>query len=95
VDQADQFWAGELGVAPRVSEVQPIWPTGHLHPRGQHRNGRTESLGDDGLTSLASLRDIAPEEWEEAGIGPESRLFGLRVEDQIVAVAALGSAMIE
>jgi len=44
-------------------------------------------LGGDGLASLASLRDIAPAEWEEAGIGPDSRVFGLRVEDRIVAVA--------
>jgi hypothetical protein len=26
-------------------------------------------------------------EWEEAGIGPDSRVFGSRVEDRIVAVA--------
>jgi RimJ/RimL family protein N-acetyltransferase len=44
-------------------------------------------LGGDGLASLASLREIAPAEWEEAGIGPDSRVFGLRVEDRIVAVA--------
>jgi RimJ/RimL family protein N-acetyltransferase len=44
-------------------------------------------LGGDGLASIASLRDIAPAEWEEAGIGPDSRVFGLRVEDRIVAVA--------
>jgi len=44
-------------------------------------------LGGDGLASLASLRDIAPAEWEEAGIGPDSRVFGLRVAERIVAVA--------
>jgi RimJ/RimL family protein N-acetyltransferase len=156
VDQVDQFWAGELGVAPRVlrtdgfhvyeradANAQPratiigtssativSLPEGRTHtfenaglslkqmepsprryvascasleslevrgpaylaywPPSSPRptpHGRTESLGDNGLTSLASLRDIAPEEWEEAGIGPASRLFGLRVEEQIVAVA--------
>ena len=54
------------------------WPT----PRGP-----AELLGGEALASLASLRDVAPAEWEEAGIGPDSRVFGLRVEERIVAVA--------
>ena len=156
VDQADRFWAGELGVAPRVlraygfhvferadADAQPraimvgtapativSLPEGRAHTfenaglsleqmersprryvascRSSHSlevrgpaylaywplssprptpRGRTELLGGDGLASLASLRDIAPAEWEEAGIGPDSRVFGLRVEERIVAVA--------
>jgi hypothetical protein len=47
----------------------------------------TEMIGGDARASLASLGDLAPAEWEEAGIGPDSRVFGLRVESQIVAVA--------
>ena len=34
-----------------------------------------------------SLRDLAPQEWDEAGIGPDSQVFGLRVGNWIVAVA--------
>jgi predicted GNAT family acetyltransferase len=44
-------------------------------------------LDSDGLASLASLRDVAPAEWEEAGLGPQSRVFGVRADGQIVAVA--------
>jgi RimJ/RimL family protein N-acetyltransferase len=156
MDQADRFWAGELGVAPRLlrtagfhvceradAAAQPratmvgtssativSLPEGRGHtfesaglsleqmersprryvascasidslevrgpaslaywppssPRPTPR-GRTELLNGDALASLASLRDIAPAEWEEAGIGPDSRIFGLRVEERIVAVA--------
>ena len=59
------------------------WPPSH-RPRPQ---GLTEVLDGDGLARLAFLRDTAPAEWEEAGIGPDSRVLGLRVEGQIVAVA--------
>jgi RimJ/RimL family protein N-acetyltransferase len=156
VDEADRFWAGELGVAPRVlrtdgihvferadADTQPrativgtssativslpagrtptfedaglsleqmqrsprryvascvsiqtlevrgpallaYWPpsTPSPVPRAQ-----TSLLDADGLASLTSLRDTAPTEWEEAGIGPDSRVFGLRLEDRLVAVA--------
>lgn len=156
VDQADLFWAGELGVAPRVlrtdgfhvferadADAQPratmvgtlsativslpedrahtfedaglsleqmersprcyvascssirslevrgpahlaYWPPSSPRPTPRRQ---TELLVGDGLASLASLRDISPAEWEEAGLGPDSRVFGLRVEDRIVAVA--------
>jgi len=156
VGQADRFWAGELGVAPRVlrtegfhvferpdAAAQPrapmigtssatvvslpaglahafenaglsltqmeraprryvascvsihslevrgpaylaYWPVPSPRPPLQ---GQAESLDSDGLASLASLRDVAPVEWEEAGIGPDSRVFGLRAEGHIVAVA--------
>ena len=156
VDQADRFWAGELGVAPRVlrtegfrvferpdAAAQPralmvgtssatvvslpaglahafenaglsltqmeraprryvascvsihslevrgpaylgYWPTSSSRPP---LRGQAELLDSDGVASLASLRDVAPVEWEEAGIGPDSRVFGLRAEGQIVAVA--------
>jgi hypothetical protein len=156
VDRADQFWAGELGVAPRVlrtggfhvyeradAEAQPraiivgtssatvvSLPAGQaytfenaglnleqmersprryvasctssefLNVRGPAYlaywrpsspqptpRGQTELLGDDALASLEPLRDIAPAEWEESGIGPDSRVFVLRVEERIVAVA--------
>lgn len=156
MDQADQFWAAELGVAPRVLRAEGF----HVHervdgdappraiivetstativslPAGQARRfanaglsfeqmersprpyvaacrstdllevrgpahlaywplssppptprGQAELLGGDALTSLGSLRDSAPAEWEEAGVGPDSRVFGLRVEERIVAVA--------
>lgn len=59
------------------------WPSAH-RPRSQ---GLTEVLDGDGLARLAFLRDTAPAEWKEAGIGPDSRVLGLRVEGQIVAVA--------
>jgi len=156
VDQADRFWAGELGVAPRVLRTEgfhvferadataqpraPIvgtssatvvslpaglahafdnaglsltkmecaprryvascvsipslevrgpaylayWPTSSSRPP---LRGRAELLDSDGLASLASLSDVAPVEWEEAGIGPGSRVLGLRAEGQLVAVA--------
>lgn len=156
VDQADQFWAGELGVAPHVlrthgfhvferfdADARPratvvgtssttivSLPEGRAHalenagfslaemqrlPRRYVASchsihslevrgpaylaywspssprptpgAQTELLGGDGLASLASLRDTAPAEWEEAGIGPDSRVFGLRVKDRFVAVA--------
>jgi hypothetical protein len=156
VEQADRFWAGELGVAAHVlrtdgfhvfervgADAQPratmvgtslatvvSLPEGQAHtfenaglsleqmrrsprcyvasccsihslevrgpaylaywppssPRPAPR-GRIELVGGDGWASLASLRDIAPAEWVEAGIGPDSRVFGLRVDDRIVAVA--------
>ena len=60
------------------------WPPSAHRPRPQ---GLTEVLDGDGLARLAFLRDTAPAEWEEAGIGPDSRVLGLRVEGQIVAVA--------
>ena len=156
MDQADRFWAGELGVAPRVlrsegfhvceradAAAQPrapivgtssatvvSLPAGLAHafdtaglsftqmeraprryvascasipslevrgpaylaywPRSSSPpppRGRAELLDSDGLASLASLRDVAPVEWEEAGMGPDSRAFGLRAEGQLVAVA--------
>ena len=156
MDQADRFWASELGVAPRVLRTEgfhvcerpdaaaqpraPIvgtssatvvsLPAGLAHAfenaglsltqmeRAPRRyvascasirtlevrgpaylaywppssplpslQGQTEQLTGGSLASLTSLCDIAPTEWEEAGIGPESRVFGLRVEDRIVAVA--------
>jgi RimJ/RimL family protein N-acetyltransferase len=43
-------------------------------------------LDSAGLAALVSLRDVAPVEWEEAGIGPDARAFGVRAEGQIVAV---------
>ena len=156
VDQADRFWASELGVAPRMlgthgfhvvqhanADPQPratvvgtssativSLPEGRAHvfgnaglnldemersprryvasclsnhslevrgpaylaywppssPQASPR-GQPELLGGDSLASLASLRDLAPEEWEEAGIGPDSQVFGVRVGDGIVAVA--------
>ena len=156
VNQADRFWAGELGVAPRVlrtdgfrvferadADAQPraiivgtssativSLPKGRTHtfedaglsleqmqraPRRYVAScasiqtlevrgpallaywpsstpspipcAPTSPLGVDGLASLTSLRDTAPSEWEEAGIGPDSRVFGLRLEERIVAVA--------
>jgi len=60
------------------------WPPSARQPR---RQGLTEVLDGDGLARLAFLRDTAPAEWAEAGIGPDSRVLGLRVEGQIVAVA--------
>jgi len=156
VEQADQFWAIELGVAPHVfrtggfqvferadAEPRPravvvgtssaaivSFPEGRTHafeqaglnlaemgraPRGYvawcssneflevrgpaylaywppsspppSPRGPTHLLDGDGHVSLASLRDVAPEEWKEAGIGPESRIFGRCVEHRIVAVA--------
>jgi len=156
VNQADRFWAGELGVAPRVlrtdgfrvferadADAQPraiivgtssativSLPKGRTHtfedaglsleqmqrePRRYVASctsiqtlevrgpallayrpsstpspipcAQTSPLGVDGLASLTSLRDTAPSEWEEAGIGPDSRVFGLRLEDRLVAVA--------
>ena len=156
VNQADRFWAGELGVAPRVlrtdgfrvferadADAQPraiivgtssativSLPKGRTHtfedaglsleqmqrePRRYVASctsiqtlevrgpallaywpsstpspipcAQTSPLGVDGLASLTSLRDTAPSEWEEAGIGSDSRVFGLRLEDRLVAVA--------
>ena len=156
MDQADRFWASELGVAPRVLRTEgfhvcerpdaaaqpraPIvgtssatvvslpaglahafenaglslkqmeraprryvascvsnsslevrgpaylayWPTSFSRPS---LRGQAELLAGDGLTSLGGLRDVAPAEWEEAGIRPDSRVFGVRMEGQIVAVA--------
>ena len=154
VEQADRFWAGELGVAPRVlraegfhvherADAQPrativgtssativslpegqahmfenaglslermersprryvascasiesldvrgpaylaYWPPSYRRPTPR---APAELLGGEALASLASLRAVAPSEWEEAGIGPDSRVFGLRVEERIVAVA--------
>ena len=156
VDQADRFWASELGVAPRAlrtegfhvcerpdaspqprapmvgtssatvvslpeglahafenaglslkqmeraprryvascASIQSLevrgpaclayWPISSSQPP---LRGQAELLEGDGLASLRSLRDVAPVEWEEAGIGPDSRVFGLRAEGQIVAVA--------
>lgn len=156
VEQADQFWAVELGVVPRVlrrggfhvferadADPQPraivvgtssaaivslpegrthafkkaglnlqemgrmprdyvascssneflevrgpaylaYWPPSCLPPSPR---GPTQLLGREAHASLASLRDVAPEEWEEAGIGPESRIFSSRVKDRIAAVA--------
>ena len=60
------------------------WPPSSPRPTPR---GQTERLDGDGLASLALLRDIAPAEWEEAGVGPDSRVFGLRVADRTVAVA--------
>lgn len=60
------------------------WPPSS--PRSTPR-GRTEPLGCHVLGSFVSPRDIAPTEWDEAGIGPNSRVFGLRFEKHIVAVA--------
>jgi GNAT superfamily N-acetyltransferase len=156
VEQADQFWASELSVAPHVLrtdgfhvfervgvDAQPratmvgtssatvvSFPEGQAHTfenaglsleqmrhsprryvascRSSHSlevrgpahlaywppssprpvlRGRVEVVGGDGRASLASLRDIAPAEWEEAGIGADSRVFALRMDDRIVAVA--------
>lgn len=156
VDQADRFWASELGVAPGVlrtegfhvfertdATAQPrvivvgtssasvvSLPAGRAQAfekaglslkqmeRGPRRyvascgsihslevrgpaylgywptpssrlplRGQAELLDGDGLASLESLRDVAPAEWEEAGIGSASRVFGLRAGGQIVAVA--------
>ena len=156
LDQADRFWAGELGVAPRVfrtdgfhvferadADAQPratmvgtssativslpegrartfenaglrleqmersprsyvascpsiqslevrgpaylgYWPPSSPRPTPREQ---IELLDGEGVASLVSLRDIAPAEWEEAGIGPNSRVFGLRAEERIVAVA--------
>jgi RimJ/RimL family protein N-acetyltransferase len=60
------------------------WPPSSPPPAPREQTSR---LGVDGLASLTSLRDIAPTDWEEAGIGPHSRVFGLRLEDRLVAVA--------
>jgi RimJ/RimL family protein N-acetyltransferase len=60
------------------------WPPSSPPPSPR---GPTQLLDGDRHASLASLRDVAPEEWEEAGIGPESRIFGSRVQDRIAAVA--------
>jgi hypothetical protein len=57
-------------------------PSAPIQPRT-----RAKLLDGERLASLASLRETAPAEWEEAGIGPDSRVFGLRVEDRMVAVA--------
>jgi hypothetical protein len=59
------------------------WPT----PSSRPPLGQAELLDGDDLASLESLRDVAPAEWEEAGIGSDSRVFGLRAGGQIVAVA--------
>ena len=156
VQRADQFWAVELGVVPRVlrsggfhvferagADPQPraivvgTWsavvvslPAGRTHafrtaglnlremgrmPRDYVAScssneflevrgpaylaywppsspppsprGPTQLLAGDSHASLASLRDVAPGEWEEAGIRPESRIFGSLVQDRIAAVA--------
>jgi len=60
------------------------WPTPSSRPP---LGAQAESLDGDDLASLESLRDVAPAEWEEAGIGSDSRVFGLRAGGQIVAVA--------
>jgi hypothetical protein len=49
------------------------WPSSVPLPSAVRR---TERLCGDNLMSLTSLRDTAPAEWEEAGIGPDSRVFG-------------------
>ena len=66
--------------APRSNPWTPDLPAADTARVGRAARGR-------GLASLASLRDVAPAEWEEAGIGSDSRVFGLRVEERIVAVA--------
>jgi RimJ/RimL family protein N-acetyltransferase len=58
----------------------PSWPP--PAPREQ-----TQLFGRIEPASLAALRTVAPEEWEEAGIGSDSQVLGARVEDRIVAVA--------
>lgn len=157
VDQADRFWASELGVAPRVLRADGFHvvervdtdapprativgtssativslPQGQAHafqdaglrlermegsprryvascqsieslairgpaylgywPPSSSRpapRGQIELLTGDGLASLTSLRDSAPAEWEEAGIEGDSQVFGLCVDERIVAVAS-------
>lgn len=59
------------------------WPPSSWPPVPR---GQIEPIGGDALNVL---QDVAPAEWDEAGIGrPDSRVFGLRVDDRIVAVAA-------
>jgi GNAT superfamily N-acetyltransferase len=60
------------------------WPPSYPQPTPL---AQTEPIVGDSLVSLTALRDIAPAEWEEAGIGRHSQIFGLRVEGRLVAVA--------
>ena len=56
-------------------------------PPAPARGEVAEFSGAD-FASLASLQAASPEEWAEAGVGPESRVFGQSLGDQVVAVAA-------
>jgi GNAT superfamily N-acetyltransferase len=57
-----------------------------LPPRAPRRPIR--ELGPTDRGALAALRDRAPEEWDEAGLAPESRLFAAASGEDIVAVAS-------
>lgn len=48
-------------------------------------------LGPADATALATLRALAPHEWEEAGLATTSRLFGVFSGDDIAAVAGYES----
>lgn len=60
------------------------WPPSSQVPPPQ---GLIRELSADDGASLTALRDLAPEEWSEAGIGADSRVFGALVAGRIVAVA--------
>lgn len=60
------------------------WPTS---ASASASRGRIRELGPADQTALAALRDVAPDEWNEAGFGAGSRLFGQAADGVILAVA--------
>lgn len=61
------------------------WPPSFPPPSPR---GPAHPLDRDDRAALVALRDVAPEEWAEAGIGADPQGFGALLQGRIVAVAA-------
>ena len=76
---------------PAAFDVRGPAYLGYLPPAPAPVTGGTTSIveleaGD--LVGLGKLRDTAPDEWDEGGVTPASRVFGAMVAGELVAVGA-------